>query len=103
MAPIHRAAIPAGPIQLADHLSFVVGALIRVADVDRQTTSLREGIRIGGMPWWARRVFTMTSRLALLPAAAIVWFSPATAYRLADGAWPFVSAGARTRSPRAEH
>lgn len=97
VAPIHRAAIPAGPIQLADHLSFlVIGLLIWFAAFDpRPLTTLRDGLRVGGMPWWARHIFAMTSRLALLPAAAIVWFSPATAYHLSDRGWTFASTPAR--------
>ena len=97
IAPIHRAAIPAGWVQLADHLSFLtLGGLIWLAAFDpRPTTTLRDGLRSGGMPWWARHIFAMTSRLALMPAAAIVWFAPATAYHLAESEWTFAQTQAR--------
>ncbi len=100
VAPIHRAAIPAGWVQLADHLSFLaLGALIWLAAFDpRPTTTLREGLRIGGMPWWARHIFAMSSRLALLPAAALIWFSPAAAYHLTDREWTFAQTQARDQT-----
>lgn len=87
----HRAAVPPGALQLLDHVSYLAaGTVIWLAAFDpRPTTTLRAGLRVGGMPWWARHVFAMTSRLAVLPAAALLWLAPAAIYHPITDPWPF--------------
>lgn len=66
LAPIHRAAVPPGPIHVLDHVSFVLfGLLVWLAVFD---------VRPGGLPWWGRHVYAVGSRALILPAALIVWF-----------------------------
>lgn len=73
--PVHRLAAPAGPIHVLDHVSFLAfGLLIWIGAFDpREPRSLREGLRTGGMPWWARHAYAMGSRVAMVPASAALW------------------------------
>ncbi len=74
---LHRAAVPGGPVHVLDHISFVgFGLLLALAMFDpREPRSLRRGVRDGGLPWWARHVYSMCSRVAMLPPAMVVWFA----------------------------
>lgn len=75
---LHRLAVPAGPIHVLDHLSFLAfGMLIWLGAFDpREPQLLRRGLRDGGLPWWARHAYAMTSRVVMVPAAAFLWLAP---------------------------
>lgn len=75
---LHRLAVPSGPVHAADHISFVAfGMLIWLAAFDpREPSTWRDGIRDGGLPWWARHGYAMGARIVLLPPALILWFVP---------------------------
>lgn len=76
--PLHRLAVPGGPVHVIDHVSFVAfGMLIWLGTFDpREPRTLGQGLRDGGMPWWARHVYAMVTRVAMLPAALALWFAP---------------------------
>lgn len=76
--PLHRTAVPGGPVHVIDHLSFLgFGMLVWLAAFDpREPRPLRPALRDGGLPWWARHGYAMGSRAALLPAAAVLWLAP---------------------------
>lgn len=38
------------------------------------------GLLRGGLPWWARHVYAMSTRLAMLPPAVAIWLASDTAY-----------------------
>lgn len=88
--PVHRLAIPDGLVHLLDHTSFLVfGLLVWLAAFDfrqgirvRDWESLKATITSCGLPWWARHVYAMASRLAMLPAVAILWLASTPAYYL---------------------
>lgn len=69
--PLHRLAVPSGPMHVIDHLSFLAfGTLIWLAAFDpRQARPLRDAIRDGGMPWWARHAYARRTHRAA-PAGA---------------------------------
>ena len=75
---LHRLAVPSGPAHIADHVSFLVfGLLIWLAAFDpREPRPWRQGIRDGGLPWWARHAYAMSSRVVMLPPALVLWFAP---------------------------
>ncbi len=81
--PLHRLAVTGGPVHVIDHVSFLLfGLLIWLAAFDpREPSTLRDGLRNGGLPWWARHAYAMTSRVAMLPPALAVWFG--TGYHVA--------------------
>lgn len=76
--PLHRLAVPAGPVHVLDHLSFLMfGMLIWLAAFDpREPKRLRPGIRDGGLPWWARHAYAMGARVVMLPPALVLWYVP---------------------------
>lgn len=76
--PLHRLAVTGGPIHAIDHVSFVAfGMLIWLGAFDpREPRTLRQGIRDGGLPWWARHAYAIGSRFAMLPAALALWYVP---------------------------
>lgn len=88
--PIHRLAIPGGPAHLLDHVSFLVfGLLVWLAAFDfrpgasvRDWESLKASLASCDLPWWARHVYAMVSRLAMLPAVAALWLATTSAYFL---------------------
>lgn len=45
----------------------------------REERPLGRGLREGGLPWWGRHTYAMGTRLALVPAAAVLWLAPGTA------------------------
>ena len=75
---LHRLAVEGGAVHVADHMSFLVfGMLIWLAAFDpRKPQGLRQGIRDGGLPWWARHAYAMGARVVLLPPALVLWFVP---------------------------
>lgn len=94
--PIHRLAIPDGPAHLLDHASFLAfGLLVWLAAFDfrrgpQVTTdweTLKAASRTCDLPWWARHIYAMVTRLALLPAMAAVWLMSSSAYFL-SGQYP---------------
>lgn len=88
---VHRAAVPSGVVHVADHASFlVVGLLVWLAAFDprRPGPWLRALLR-GGLPWWARHVYAMATRLAMLPPALVVWLSAGAPYHPDPGRIPF--------------
>lgn len=96
LPPLHRLAIPDGPVHYLDHVSFLAfGLLVWLPAFD-----FREGIRVRDwetlkvtltsydLPWWARHMYAMVSRLAMLPAVALLWLAPTSAYYLSDAMTP---------------
>lgn len=87
---VHRLAIPDGPVHLLDHVSFLVFGLLlwlavfdvrqgaRVTDWDSFVQSLRSC----DLPWWGRHGYAMATRVALIPAIAVIWIMPSDAYFL---------------------
>ena len=82
--PLHRLAVEGGFVHVADHLSFVAfGLLIWLAAFDpREPTTWRQGLRDGGLPWWASYAYAMGARAAMLPPALAVWFG--SGYHVAE-------------------
>lgn len=87
---LHRLAIPAGPVHMLDHASFLVFGLLvwlaafdfrRVASVDTWD-ALVAALRTGDLPWWGRHVYAMATRLLMLPAILMLWLMPSAAYYL---------------------
>ena len=85
-----RLAIPAGPVHMLDHASFLVFGLLvwlaafdfrRVASVDTWD-ALVAALRTGGLPWWGRHVYAMATRFLMLPAILMLWLMPSAAYYL---------------------
>lgn len=76
--PLHRAAVPAGAVHALDHASFLaVGLLLALALFDpRPSHPFGVALRRGGLPWWGRHAYSMTSRVFMLPPAVVVAFSP---------------------------
>jgi cytochrome c oxidase assembly factor CtaG len=75
---LHRLAVEGGPVHVIDHLSFLAfGMLIWLAAFDpREPRGLREGVRDGGLPWWARHAYAMGARVVMLPPALVLWYAP---------------------------
>lgn len=87
---LHRLAIPAGPVHMLDHASFLVFGLLvwlaafdfrRVASVDTWD-ALVAALRTGDLPWWGRHVYAMATRFLMLPAILMLWLMPSAAYYL---------------------
>lgn len=88
--PVHRLAITDGPGQFLDHLSFLLMGLV----VWLSAFDFRSGVRVTDwetlkassvtcdLPWWARHVYAMITRLAMLPAVAAIWLMSSSAYFL---------------------
>lgn len=87
---LHRQAIPAGPVHVLDHASFLVlGLLVWLAAFDFRTgtpvtswETLKAALRTADLPWWGRHVYAMATRFALLPAILAIWLMPPAAYFL---------------------
>lgn len=88
--PLHRLAIPGGAVHALDHASFLAfGLLVWLAAFDfrrrapvRDWGGLLAALRTCDLPWWARHVYAMASRLAMLPAVAALWLATTSAYYL---------------------
>lgn len=80
--PLHRLAVPDGLAHALEHVSFLAfGLLIWLGAFDpRPTRDWQSGLLRGGLPWWARHVYAMSTRLAILPAAFAIWLASDTAY-----------------------
>ena len=96
LPPVHRLAILDGPVHFLDHISFLAfGLLVWLpafdfrpsAAVDNWET-FKPTLTSSGLPWWARHVYAMVSRLAMLPAVALLWLAPTSAYYLSAGVTP---------------
>lgn len=89
--PVHRAAVPAGVVHAADHISFfAAGFLVWLTPFDpRPTLAVRGGLRRGRLPWWGRHIYVMVSRLAMLVPAVAVWSASPGTYHPAGVAVPF--------------
>ena len=74
---LHRLTVADGSLHALDHLSFLLlGMLIWLGALDpREPQSVRRGLRDGGLPWWARHVYAVCSRVAMVPAAAVLWLA----------------------------
>lgn len=94
---LHRLAVPDGPVHLLDHLSFLAfGLLIWLGAFDpraqpavKNWEALKAALRVGGLPWWARHVYAMVTRLAMLPAAFAIWLASESAYYRDQRPLPF--------------
>lgn len=94
--PVHRLAIPDGAVHLLDHVSFLLfGLLVWLPAFDfrrgravHDWESLKATFTRCDLPWWARHVYAMVSRLAMLPAVAVLWLAPTASYYLSDGSTP---------------
>lgn len=88
--PVHRLAVPDGFVHFLDHLSFLVfGLLVWLAAFDfrkgarvHDWESLKATLTACDLPWWARHVYAMASRLAMLPAVAVLWLAATSSYYL---------------------
>lgn len=88
--PVHRLAIADGPVHMLDHASFLVfGLLVWLPAFDFRKgapvtdwETLKSAHRTCDLPWWARHIYAMVTRLAMLPAVAAIWLMPASAYFL---------------------
>lgn len=89
--PLHRLAIPDGPVHFLDHVSFLVfGLAIWLGAFDpRRTRDVRAGLRLGGLPWWGRHIYAMVTRLAMLPVAFAVWLAGPATYYAVESPLPF--------------
>lgn len=84
---LHRSATPFGAVHGADHLAFLVlGLLIWLAPFDpRPTRPLPDALHEGGLPWWARHVYAMGTRIVMLPPAIAIWVAASDAYHRPGG------------------
>lgn len=97
--PVHRLAIPDGPVHLLDHVSFLVlGLLVWLAAFDfrrgapvHDWEGLKATLTSQDMPWWARHIYAMISRVAMLPAVTILWLAATPAYYLTNDVPPGAS------------
>lgn len=88
--PIHRLTVPDGPGQLLDHVSFLfMGLIVWVAAFDFRSgvpvidwETLKASAVTCDLPWWARHIYAMVTRLAMLPAVAAIWLMSSSAYFL---------------------
>lgn len=88
--PVHRYAIQDGVVRLVDQLSFLVFGLVvwlaafefRNSPPVRDWESLKATFTSAGLPWWARHIYAMVSRLAMLPAVVVLWFAGTSGYYL---------------------
>lgn len=87
---VHRLAVPDGFVHLLDHWSFLVlGLLVWLAAFDvrkgtraRDWESLKATLTTCDLPWWGRHVYAMVSRVAMLPAVAVLWLATTSGYYL---------------------
>lgn len=87
---LHRLAIPAGPVHVLDHGSFLAfGVLVWLAAFDFRRGSpaaswdpLVTALRTADLPWWGRHVYAMATRFLMLPAILLLWLMPSAAYFL---------------------
>ena len=88
---VHTAAASPGAVQAIDQTSFLLfGLLIWIGAFDpRPPTTLREGLRRGGMPWWARHGYAMSTRLTVMPLGIAIWLADPARYHDGDAIWPF--------------
>lgn len=79
---VHRSAVDKGVIHTLDHVSFLVGGLLvwLIAFDPRPRRALNEAVRTGGLPWWARHIYAATTRVAMVPAAFVIWLADESAY-----------------------
>ena len=97
--PVHRLAIPDGPAHLLDHVSFLaLGLLVWLAAFDfrrgepvHDWEGLKATLTSSDMPWWARHVYAMISRVAMLPVVTILWLAATSAYYLTEEVPPGAS------------
>ena len=90
--PVHRLAIPDGFVQFLDHWSFLgFGLLVWLAAFDfrrgvrvRDWESLKVSCVTCDLPWWGRHIYAMVSRVAMLPAVAVLWLATTSAYYLSS-------------------
>ena len=94
--PVHRLASPPGAVHAIDHVSFLMlGLLVWLAAFDFRTAKpvadwddLKRAAWTCDLPWWARHVYAMVSRLAVIPAVTILWLAPTAEFYLSDEALP---------------
>ena len=90
--PMHRQAVPGGFVHVLDHWSFLVfGLLVWLAAFDfrsgsrvRDWNGLARASLSCDLPWWARHVYAMVSRVAMLPAVAALWLASTSSYYLSS-------------------
>jgi putative membrane protein len=89
LPPVHRAAAEPGWLQAIDHLSFLAFGLAiwLIAFDPRPRAALWPALRRGGMPLWARHLYAMGSRVALLLPALLLFGADPGRYH--EGTWSF--------------
>lgn len=88
---VHRAAAPDGVVHVADHASFLfAGFLVWLGAFDpRRPRRWSRALWRGGLPWWARHVYAMATRVAMLPPALAVWLADGAPYHPDPDSIPF--------------
>lgn len=81
---VHIRSVPAGPVHLLDHASFLLlGLLVWLPAFDpRPARAGGAALASGGLPWWGRHLYAMIARVAMLPPAFALWLgSPESWHR----------------------
>lgn len=74
---LHIRTVPAGPLHVLDHASFLVlGLVVWLPAFDpRPARAAAAAMTSGGLPWWGRHLYAMISRAVMLPPAIALWLS----------------------------
>lgn len=74
---LHVRAVPAGPVHVLDHASFLLLGLVAwlPAFDPRPVRSAAAALTSGGLPWWGRHLYAMAARAAMLPPALALWLA----------------------------
>lgn len=93
---LHVLAVPAGPVHLLDHASFLALGLVAwlPAFDPRPARPASRALTTGGLPWWGRHIYAMVARAAMLPPAFALWLGAPEAYHR-GGELPFGFSPAR--------
>lgn len=72
---VHVRTVPAGPLHVLDHASFLVlGLAVWLPAFDpRPARGAAVAMTSGGLPWWGRHLYAMISRAVMLPPAFALW------------------------------
>lgn len=80
---VHITSVPAGPVHVLDHASFLVlGLLVWLPAFDPRPARAAGSATSGALPWWGRHLYAMIARAAMLPPAFALWLgSPESWHR----------------------